>query len=49
MTGMDLLVLVPPALATAFFLVAGIVTWSYRDVYRRHGRGAESHDAHAGH
>jgi hypothetical protein len=30
-------VLVPPAIAAVVFLVLGVVCWSYRDVYNRHG------------
>lgn len=38
-------------IAFAVFLLLGIVTWSYRDVANRttRGRGAASHDGHAGH
>jgi hypothetical protein len=43
---------IAPAIAFAFFLVLGVVTWSYRDVYNRHSdRTADvDHDSHsAGH
>jgi hypothetical protein len=38
------------AIAFAFFLVLGVVTWSYRDVANRHSQkftkgGHDSHDA----
>ena len=36
--------------AFVFFLVLGIVTWSYRDVYNRHNDKPGGHDSHsAGH
>ena len=40
-----------PAIAAAIFLILAVVTWSYRDVYHRHGdktsADAGSHqDAH---
>jgi hypothetical protein len=43
-----------PLLAAIFFVVAGFVVWSYRDVAHRHdekltGAGAEGHDAGHGH
>ena len=43
--------LIAAGIAFAFFLVLGIVTWSYRDVYNRHndktsnGTGNDSHTA----
>ena len=40
------------AIAFSFFLLLGIITWSYRDVYNRHNdkSGAADHDSHsAGH
>lgn len=40
------------AIAVAFFVVLGFVTWSYRDVSNRHSHktGSQSHDSHgAGH
>ncbi len=31
-----------PVIAAAIFLILGLVTWSYRDVYHRHnGRGSD--------
>jgi predicted small integral membrane protein len=41
-----------PAIAAAFFLVGGIITFTYRDVANRHSNkshAAESHDDHGGH
>lgn len=36
--------------AFAVFLLLGIVTWSYRDVYNRHSDQGGKHDSHsAGH
>ncbi|MDM4761703.1 hypothetical protein QT381_01620 [Galbitalea sp. SE-J8] len=47
---MDLLTFVPPAIAFTVFLVFGVITWSYRDVYHRHESSETSgHDTHAGH
>ena len=43
--------LIAAGIAFSFFLVLGIVTWSYRDVYNRHndktsnGTGNDSHTA----
>ena len=42
--------LIAAGIAFAFFLLLGIVTWSYRDVYNRHndktsGAGHDSHSA----
>ncbi len=38
-------------IAFAVFLVLGVVTFTYRDVYNRHlpKKSADSHDSHAGH
>jgi hypothetical protein len=48
---MNAFVFVPPAIAAAFFLVLGVVTWSYRDVYHRHNDrvpyGEQHTDEHA--
>lgn len=44
--------LIAAAIAFSVFLVLGIITWSYRDVYNRHNdkTAAGSHDSHsAGH
>ena len=41
-----------PAIAAAFFVVAGVITFTYRDVANRHShktQAAESHDDHGGH
>jgi len=42
-----------PLLAASFFVIAGFVVWSYRDVAHRHDEklgGGEAHDAgHGGH
>ncbi|MFT4124399.1 MAG: hypothetical protein QM635_11255 [Microbacteriaceae bacterium] len=46
---MDPLTFLPPALAVAFFLVAGIVCWSYRDVYHRHSDRTAHTEASNGH
>lgn len=37
------------AIAAAFFIVLGFVTWSYRDVANRHSDRVSSHDAGHGH
>ena len=50
-------IIMPPlafaAIAFAFFLVMGVVTWSYRDVASRHSHKTDNqagHDSHgAGH
>ena len=44
-------VFVPPAIAAFVFLVLGVVTWSYRDVYKRHAKpgAGDHHDTRAGH
>ena len=44
--------LIAAGIAFAFFLLLGIVTWSYRDVYNRHNdkTGSAGHDSRsAGH
>ena len=44
--------LIAAGIAFTFFLVLGIITWSYRDVYNRHNdkTGTNTHDSHsAGH
>jgi len=41
-----------PAIAAVFFIVAGVITFTYRDVANRHSHktgGAPEHDAHGGH
>ena len=41
-----------PAIAAVFFIVAGLITFTYRDVANRHSHktgGAHEHDAHGGH
>lgn len=34
-----------PVIAAAFFIVAGLVTWSYRDVSNRHSDTSPSADS----
>jgi len=41
-----------PAIAAAFFIVGGIITFTYRDVANRHSHKtgqADAHDSHGGH
>lgn len=46
---MNWMTFVPPAIAFAAFLVLGVVTWSYRDVYNRHSDRTASDEATSGH